>query len=222
VLPLALVRQADYSLAKAVGVLLLLRLYDLLTLLVTGAVALALLAEQFEIASLQALLWIGAIAILGFMVLFPAIATLVSGQVRKYLKPEGKIVRFVDQLSFAARDLPAQRLAGLILTSGLVWASLFLVFYLTAAMIAATPGPAASALAGVAGALAFALPVNGLANVGPFEAAWASVMIPLGVIPEDAVAAALLSHFIIIFSNLALAGAGVLHWAINGYKEALI
>jgi len=50
VLPLVLMRHAEYSLPRAVGVLLLLRLYDLLTLMVTGAVSLALLATDFGMA----------------------------------------------------------------------------------------------------------------------------------------------------------------------------
>lgn len=222
VLPLALVRQAGYSLPRAIGVLLLLRLYDLLTLIVFGAVSLALLTEQFSIAHLQPVLWIAAAATLGVMALFPASAAMVSRLFHKYLNPQGKIVSLIDQLSFSSRDLPLRRLAGLIVVSGLIWASLFLVFYLTGIITGATPGPAASVLAGVAGSLAFALPVNGLANLGPFEAAWAGVMIPLGVIPASAVAAAVISHFILIFCNLALAGAGVLQWGISGRSTKLI
>lgn len=222
VLPLVLMRHAEYSLPRAVGVLLLLRLYDLLTLMVTGAVSLALLATDFGMAGWRPLLLLGAAATVGGMVLFPWLAALVSRQIRNYLNPEGKIVRLVDQLSFAARDLPKKRLAGLIAVSGCVWISLFLVFYLTGMIMDASPGPAASVLAGVAGALAFALPVNGLANLGPFEAAWAGVMIPLGVVPGHAIAAAVLSHFIQIFCNLALAGVGVLHWGLSGSSNKLI
>jgi uncharacterized membrane protein YbhN (UPF0104 family) len=222
VLPLALVRQAGYSLARAVGVLLLLRLYDLLTLMVFGAVSLALLAADFGMAAWRPVLLAGAAGAVGVMMMFPQLAILVSRLFHKYLKPEGKIVRLIDQLSFSSRDLSPPRLFGLILVSGLIWACLFLVFYLTGVITGATPGPSASVLAGTAGSLAFALPVNGLANLGPFEAAWASIMIPLGVAPASAVAAAILSHFILIFCNLALAGVGVAHWGVVSPSSKLI
>lgn len=222
VLPLALMRQADYSLPRAIGVLLLLRLYDVLALMVFGAASLALLPAEFGMAAWRPLLLAGAAGAVAVMILFPLLAVLVSGLFHKYLNPEGKIVRLADQLSYSSRDLPAGRLAGLMLLSWLVWASLFLVFYLTGVMVGATPGPAASVLAGVAGSLAFALPVNGLANLGPFEAAWASIMVPLGITPESAIAAAILAHIIIIFCNLALAGAGVLQWGVTGSTRRLI
>lgn len=222
VLPLMLVRRAGYSITESVGILLLLRLYDLLTLMWMGAISLAFLSAEFGMADWRPLLWIGAAAIAAGMVLFPEFATFFSVQIRKYINPEGKIVRLVDELSLASRHLSRERLAGLILVSGLVWASLFLVFYLSGVFFEATPGVMGSVLAGVAGSLAFALPVNGLANVGPFEAAWAGAMLPLGVMVEAAVAAALLSHFVLIICNLTLAGVGALQWALSGSREPLI
>ena len=222
VLPMALMRQAGYSLPHAVGILLLLRLYDLLILLVFGAASLALLAPEFGMTGWRPLVLAGGGGAILVMVLFPQLAILVSWLFHKYLGSGGRLVGLIDQLSFTARDLPARRLTGLILLSGLIWASLFVVFYLTGKIIGATPGATSSVLAGVAASMAFALPLNGVANVGPFEAAWASVMIPLGVPPEAAIAAAILSHFILIFCNLALAALGVLQWGASGASNKLI
>ncbi|MEQ1888614.1 MAG: lysylphosphatidylglycerol synthase domain-containing protein, partial [Alphaproteobacteria bacterium] len=222
VLPLALVRQANYSLPEAVGVLLLLRLYDFLMIMFIGGIALAALASDFGWAVWRPLLLMGAGATAAAMALFPLLATYVSAQIPKFINPEGNIVRLLNQLSSASRALSARRLAGLILVTALVWISLFLVFYLAGLFVDATPGITASALAGVAGSLAFALPVNGLANLGPFEAAWASVMAPLGILPASAIAAAVLSHFVLIFCNLALAGLGVLHWGGARANDKLI
>ena len=82
-----------------------------------------------------------------------------------------------------------------------VWLTLVLAAQASVAAVGIAVDPGTAALASVAASLAFALPVSGFANVGPFEAAFAGVLVAGGVQAESALAAALLLHL------CALAGA---------------
>lgn len=222
VLPIALSRQGKHNLAEAIGVLLLLRAYDMLMLIVLGAIAFVFLAAKLGLAQWVPVMLSGAGLTVGVMLFLPVLVKYMREMMHLYLGPSARIVRLFDQLSLSMRDLTPGRLSSLILITLLVWASLFAVFFQTGVALQATPGLTASILAGVAGSLAFALPVNGIANLGPFEAAWAAVMIPLGVTPADAIAAAVLSHIVIILCNLVLASFGGLHWSLSGSSDKLI
>jgi hypothetical protein len=59
-----------------------------------------------------------------------------------------------------------------------------------------------SAAAAVAGSLAFAVPISGIANTGPFEAAFAGALTALGAKLEPALASAVVVHLAAIVGNV--------------------
>ena len=60
-------------------------------------------------------------------------------------------------------------------------------------------------LANAAASLAFAIPVNGLAGLGPPQAAWATVLHLTGVAWEPAIVTALICHGVLLSGALIVA-----------------
>ena len=92
--------------------------------------------------------------------------------------------------------------------------AIWLVFSLAAVLVAdavvETVPPAAAMLGAAAGNIAFALPINGLAGLGPAQAAWVLATTWAGVPREDAMVSALALHAVallnaLLFGGLALA-----------------
>lgn len=93
----------------------------------------------------------------------------------------------------------------------LLWTSLFTAFYCYGRAFGTSAGWWASAFEGAAASFAFALPLNGIANLGPFETAWVAVGALFHVSTEAAMAAALGAHLaVIVVTVLTAAVASVL------------
>jgi len=88
--------------------------------------------------------------------------------------------------------------------------ALWLLFGLAAVLVAQavvdSVGPAAAMLGAAAGNLAFALPVNGIAGLGPAQAAWVLATTWTGVPRQDAVVSALALHAVVLSNALLLGG----------------
>jgi hypothetical protein len=86
--------------------------------------------------------------------------------------------------------------------------AIWLVFGLGAILVAravvATVSPAAAMLGAAAGNVAFALPVNGIAGIGPAQAAWVAATTRAGVPWDDAVVSALALHAVVLTNALVL------------------
>jgi hypothetical protein len=87
---------------------------------------------------------------------------------------------------------------------------LWLVFGLAAVLVAgaaaATVSPAAAMLGAAAGNVAFALPINGIAGIGPSQAAWVAATTLVGVPWDDAVVSALALHAVVLINAIACGG----------------
>ncbi|MEQ9642671.1 MAG: lysylphosphatidylglycerol synthase domain-containing protein [Alphaproteobacteria bacterium] len=215
ILPLALNRMTGMSLAAAAGLLLVIRLYDLMSLAVLGALALALAAEPLGLAWLR---WPAALAALAagvVMVTLPVLARLVRSVLTRPLRRWRRLHDIFERLSLGMTKLAPAQIAAMILVSTAVWCAIFLAFHIAALATGGAADPATTVLAGTAGSLAFALPVNGVANVGPFEAAWAAVMTRAGVSLEVATAGALAAHALMIAVNVAAAALALLFGGIK-------
>jgi hypothetical protein len=70
--------------------------------------------------------------------------------------------------------------------------------------------PLDGVLASTAASVTFALPVSGVAGIGPMQAAWAMALTVLGWTWESAIANALLSHATMLTSSALLSLASVL------------
>jgi uncharacterized membrane protein YbhN (UPF0104 family) len=95
-----------------------------------------------------------------------------------------------------------------------IWSTHSLIGYLAVSAIAADLSFVAAAFAGAAGNLAFALPVTGVAGLGPPQAAWTAALHLTGATWETAIASALLVYGCLLVGVI-LTAAPTLLWAPN-------
>ena len=197
--PVLMNRRLGYGLLHAAGVLLIARLFDLATV---GAILLgaAALLDVWPGAG-RALLALAALALglapLGLAVAGPAL--------RPHL---ARLPRVGDAAARLTAGFEAIGGHGAGLTAVGLSLALWLVFGLAAILVVqavvATVSPAAAMLGAAAGNVAFALPVNGIAGIGPAQAAWVAATTRAGVPWDDAVVSALALHAVVLTNALVL------------------
>jgi len=223
--PALMHQQYGHGLLRSAGVLLLARLFDLTTVvaILLGAAALFLGTPAAQVASLIAalgfalapfvLVGLGA-ALLPRLGATLAGASLVSRLGSRLGQSLGAgFARFARSSEPDADGVAALRRIGrgpVRLVVGLGFA-IWLAFGLAAALVAAavvdTVAPSAALLGAAAGNIAFALPVNGIAGVGPAQAAWVLATTWAGVPRADAIVSALALHAVVLGNALLLGGA---------------
>ena len=200
--PLLMRRHLGYDLLHAGGVLLIARLFDLATV---GAILLAAAAVLDAWPGLvgRALLVLGA-AGLG---LAPLGLTIAGLALRPYLRKLPRIGNAAERLTAGLEAIAGYR-AG-VAAAGLGLA-LWLVFgagaILVASAVVATVSPGAAMLGAAAANVAFALPINGIAGIGPSQAAWVAATTWVGVPWDDAVVSALALHAVVLMNAIVLGG----------------
>jgi hypothetical protein len=199
--PVLMRRRLGYGLLHSGGVLLLARLFDLATagaILVGAAAALDM--------------WPGigrVLMVLGSLGLGLAPLGLAIGGVA--LRPHlARLPRIGDAATRLTAGLDAIGGYGARLTAVGLSIGLWLVFGLAAVLVAnavvATVSPAAAMLGASAGNVAFALPVNGIAGIGPSQAAWVAATTWAGVPWDDAVISALALHAVVLVNAVVCGG----------------
>lgn len=207
-LPAMLVRLRGTAAVQGLGILVLLRGFDLLALGAVGGLSAALAYGSRGNAASLGLGGLALISVLGLALVSPLCRTLVS---RWPAGSGGRLHRvFVPLMATLAR-LDRQTGTRLAVLSVAIWVSLFTSFYIfTGGIDPASTWPEV-AVEGTAGSLAFALPINGLANLGPFQAAWVAAGSTLGRSGELALISALLAHGAVLVVTLLLAILAGLH-----------
>lgn len=212
--PVLLKRRMGYGLLHAGGVLLLARLFDLATVaaILLGAAA----ALDVWPGVGRGLLVLGALGLgLGPLALtFGGLA----------LRPH---VARLPRIGEAATRLTAGLAAIGGYSAGLTAAGLslaiWLVFGLAAILVAdavvATVSAPAAMLGAAAGNVAFALPINGIAGIGPSQAAWVAATTWVGTPWDDAVVSALALHAVVL-ANAVLCGGLAMVGGIRGRAMA--
>lgn len=202
--PIMLKRELGIDFARSAGALALTRAVELLTVssLLLGFAGF-LLDEQAGFS--RSLLLLGAALCLVGALILPALGQLVGGGLRRLL---GRMPRLSAgiQLMLAGLDLlrrPRRHLLFLTLTFA-VWGCFMVSAYLSASAVAPEIGFAGAAFAYVASSLAFALPVNGIAGLGPPQAAWWGALQLLQVESEPAIVTALVSHVAFLLGSVAV------------------
>jgi hypothetical protein len=192
-------RRLGYGLLHAAGVLLIARLFDLATV---GAILLGAAAALD--------LWPGAgRVLLALAALALALAPFGLAVAGLALRPRlARLPRVGDAAArltagFEAIGGHAAGLAAVGLSLAL-WLVFGLAAVLVAQAVVATVSPAAAMLGAAAGNLAFALPVNGIAGIGPAQAAWVAATIRAGVPWDDAVISALALHAVVLANAFVL------------------
>jgi Lysylphosphatidylglycerol synthase TM region len=221
--PALMRQQYGHGLMRSAGVLLIARLFDLTTVLaiLLGSAALAIPAPAGQAACALGALMLGlsplVLAGLGRALVARIGARLAClGQRSSRRGAQARAADGADRAgrlaSLASTHLGFIAALGrgpLRLVLGLGFA-IWLLFGLAAVLVAAavvdTVGPSAALLGAAAGNLAFALPVNGLAGLGPAQAAWVLATTWAGVPQPDAVLSALALHAVVLSNALLLGG----------------
>lgn len=181
VLPVVVRRLTGASFLAGTGLLVLFRVLDLVALLAAAVCAAALAGgAPGLVIPVVAAICVGPIALRRLMAL-PAGR---SGRLWSLLSEAAAIAAEISPLRYYATF-------GLTL---LIWFILWLAAFLAAAGAGLDASFAVAGLALAAASAAFASPVNGLANAGPFEAAFAGAYVALGFALAPALAAAILLH----------------------------
>lgn len=215
VLPLALKRLTGVSLLSGAGFLLLVRLLDASTLAAFGGIAIAVAAPAFlpqiSAGTVIAGLAFAAAVLAGLAVaLRRGVPTIIGG---------GRHLRILRELADAAARLkPARLMAILVETIG-IWAALAAAACMATDAVGLGAAPGLTIAATVAGAFVFASPINGVASVGPFEAAFAGALAAFGYAFEPALAAAAMVHISAVIVAIAAAGAGQALYALNAGRS---
>jgi hypothetical protein len=199
--PVLMKRHLGHDLLHSGGVLLLARLFDLATV---GAILLgAAAALDVWPGAGRALLVLGALG-LGLAPLGLAIGGLALrpwlAQLPRIGNAAAKLTAGLDAIGGYGAGLTA---VGLSLA---IWLALGLTAILVAGAVVATVSPAAAILGGAAGNIAFALPINGIAGLGPPQAAWVAATTWVGVPWDDAVVSALALHAVVLANAIVLGG----------------
>jgi hypothetical protein len=197
--PFLMNRHLGYGLLHATGVLLIARLFDLATvctILLGAAVALDVWSGTG-----RAVLTFGAFG-LGLVPLGLAVIGLALRPHMARLPCVGDAAARLTA-GFEAIGSYGAGLTAVGLSFGL-WAVFGLAAILVANAVAATVSPAAAMLGAAAGNIAFALPVNGIAGIGPSQAAWVAATTWAGVPWDDAVVSALALHAVVLSNALLL------------------
>lgn len=178
-LPLLLRRGHMTPLSSGVGVLLGVRLFDMLALAVVAGSVLATGGGRLGplVAWPAALLAAAGVALVLALPRLSAVADrLIAWIGRRWPRLAG----FAVQVSASALNATGRRGLLLLVLSAAAWCCVLLAFYLAGRAFGLSATPAESALATSAAAFAFALPINGLAGIGPVQLTWAGVMAGLG------------------------------------------
>ncbi len=193
--PLMMKRIFGTPLARSTGILIVSRLMDV------GVVVAILVLTSAYLLDPHIIGWhAGVVAVAGLMiVVLPLIIIDWVPRLRRHVGGWPALQGVVEQLSHGAvmiGPLPRRGLAFLL--TCLIWITHALIAYLTALSIQAGIGFMQMAMASAASNLAFALPINGIAGLGPPQAAWAGMLNLAGIAWTPAIATALLCHGLLL------------------------
>lgn len=193
VLPMLLSRLGRMPVSSGLGVLALLRALDMLALLLVG--------------SLAAYIGLGSMAGFGFgskisLAVFAAVAitipTLLLGwnRIAALVRSNTLLARIPILLNMvlAMTGADRRRVIVSLAISILIWLALFAGFYCFSHAVNIDIGFASAATIGAVASLAFAFPISGIANVGPFQTAWVWMSMHIGISSSAALAASLIAH----------------------------
>ena len=204
--PALMRQQYGHGLLRSAGVLVLARLFDLATVLaiLCGAAAIFYATPIGRLG-----LVLGALACAASpLALAPLAQALAPLLLRRTRRARDEVDRTPGAAIWPAKRGASGHAATVVAV--LLGFALWLLFGLAAVLVAQavvdSVGPAAAMLGAAAGNLAFALPVNGIAGLGPAQAAWVLATTWTGVPRQDAVVSALALHAVVLSNALLLGG----------------
>jgi uncharacterized membrane protein YbhN (UPF0104 family) len=200
--PVMMGRAYGTPIAEAIGSLVLVRALDLLTVLVIGGVLAHLL---FNTGGALGVLTapVAAIAAVATVVLPVAVGAF-STTGRRLLaslpRLQGILIRLETGMRCPGGFGHYLRVVGL---TWVIWGVQIAIAHLSLSAVAQV-GPWDAALGAAAATLSFSLPINGVAALGPMQAAWALTLQALGHSWGIAVSSALVWHAVMLGGNVSL------------------
>ncbi len=188
VLPVALARYGGMDPARAVGLLLIVRLGDLIVLFGLGLFFVAVLDVWGQTDGIRISLAMGGLALI---VGVSAVPALVGGLGRW---TPGALKSLANRIAAAGSMLAGNSRISLVLLTLAIWLTLGLAAHVSISAAGLQIDMTYAFLAAIAASLAFALPTNGIASVGPFEAAFVGILALSGSSAELALTAAIHLH----------------------------
>lgn len=210
-LPVLLRQRHGASLWHSGGLVVLLRVYDLLFVAgLAAASTLLLAAAEYPLpdraaAAAAALLLICIAVACGL----PTAGRRALAQARGRWPNRHRLLARLGELSSALTSLSGTRLRRHLLETAALWAALVAVWVCATAAFAGREHLLPAVLAGSLSSFAFALPINGVANLGPVQAVWVWTACGFGLPMTAAVVIALTAHLIPLLAGL-LGGATAL------------
>jgi len=205
--PVLMQRRYGIGFLHATGVLLLARLFDL------AAVGCILLASAWSLGIIPGALKL--VAAVGALVLAvaPFGVALAGRALRPHLVRLPYVGKIAEPLSAALDALGDARTRVAVVAVGFaIWLALAWMAVLVADAVVDTASAMAAVLGGAASSVAFALPINGIAGIGPTQAAWVAATVQAGVPWDDAVISALALHAVVLVNAVVLGGLAMLPW----------
>jgi hypothetical protein len=196
--PVLMRHRYGHDLLYSAGVLLVARLFDLATVvsILLGAAAVLRLVGGAG----DALLALGALG----CGLAPFGLTLLGKALRPHMARPG-VGNAVAKLTAGLDAIGDRRLGLAAVGLGFaIWLLLGVAAILVAGAVTTTVPAAAAMLGAAAGHVAFALPINGIAGIGPPQAAWVAATTRVGVAWDDAVISALALHAVVLTNAIVL------------------
>ena len=209
--PILMKRRYGMDYARATGILVLVRLMDACAV---GALLCAAAAAAFDAPlwgwGRPALLTMSLIGVLGLLAL-PHIGGVIRRPSGLILGRWPRLQRLADGLMSGGAALRGA--GGHLWAIGLtlaVWTALTAIAVLAMVSVDAGVGLAAALTASASANLAFALPITGIAGLGPTQAAWATALNLTGTPWETAIASALAGYAVFVSGALTLGGVALL------------
>ncbi len=217
--PVMMKRTFNTPIAQSAGTLILCRMMDF------GVVAAILLFTAAYLLAPKITGWSNEVlAVAGIVILILPILTIDwLPQLRRLTRRWPKTDHLAEQLSFGALMIrPAARRLFVFCLTCSIWVTHAFIAHLTASSIQAEIDFLPLAMASAASNIAFALPISGVAGLGPPQAAWASMLALNGIDWTPAIATALLCHGILLVTISTWGALSFLGLAIKPRKQPVI
>ena len=218
-LPLLLKSELGVGLPRAIGTLLAVRLYDLLTLLIIASTALLSLSP---ISDFAARLFLPALATLigaGLSLFAAPFLAQYGDRLLTNWDPDGRrrwIVSLCQMLEVVSVMRRSPLLVRVIAASFVIWSAVFASFYFSLAAVAADSDFRVAVVAGAASSLAVAQPINGVGGLGVVQLAWAGPASALGLSWDAAIASGIVHHLVQVLAAVLNAAIALLIYLWRG------
>lgn len=166
--PLLVKRYFGQNMAKSTGILLIVRVLDLLIVVAIGSLALMFINNEAGPVS-------GALLLFATIVAFSIIVAfaLLKGRYFTFEIRNSGIQKLYSELSEGAVTVfERHRILPYMIATVVLWVTIFSICHFSFLTVTDTVSLDVSILSGAAATASFALPVNGIAGIGPTQAAW--------------------------------------------------